>query len=151
MITFTPKKLFLCVWLKVWNSIAALLYIINCLLTDKLITGRVVASLGVHPCIVELQGTAFNISLSLLPPSLFSFLISLIWISLIRHHQHGRWQARIGRVAGNKDLYLGTFSKLFCSPCTPFYYYLLLMVNLLYFFGNFWNKNFVFSNIFFTK
>ncbi|GJT77211.1 AP2-like ethylene-responsive transcription factor AIL1 [Tanacetum coccineum] len=25
-----------------------------------------------------------------------------------RHHQHGRWQARIGRVAGNKDLYLGT-------------------------------------------
>jgi len=28
-----------------------------------------------------------------------------------RHHQHGRWQARIGRVAGNKDLYLGTFSS----------------------------------------
>uniref|UniRef100_A0ACD5XK93 Uncharacterized protein n=1 Tax=Avena sativa TaxID=4498 RepID=A0ACD5XK93_AVESA len=27
-----------------------------------------------------------------------------------RHHQHGRWQARIGRVAGNKDLYLGTFA-----------------------------------------
>ncbi|XAR67583.1 hypothetical protein NMG60_11002394 [Bertholletia excelsa] len=27
-----------------------------------------------------------------------------------RHHQHGRWQARIGRVADNKDLYLGTFS-----------------------------------------
>uniref|UniRef100_A0A0A9F2M5 AP2/ERF domain-containing protein n=1 Tax=Arundo donax TaxID=35708 RepID=A0A0A9F2M5_ARUDO len=27
-----------------------------------------------------------------------------------RHHQHGRWQARIGRVSGNKDLYLGTFS-----------------------------------------
>ncbi|KAF3604897.1 hypothetical protein DY000_02048549 [Brassica cretica] len=27
-----------------------------------------------------------------------------------RHHQHGRWQARIGRVAGNKDLYLGTFT-----------------------------------------
>lgn len=27
-----------------------------------------------------------------------------------RHHQHGRWQARIGRVACNKDLYLGTFS-----------------------------------------
>ncbi|TVU16402.1 hypothetical protein EJB05_39961, partial [Eragrostis curvula] len=26
------------------------------------------------------------------------------------HHQHGRGQARIGRVAGNKDLYLGTFS-----------------------------------------
>ncbi|TQD80774.1 hypothetical protein C1H46_033691 [Malus baccata] len=28
---------------------------------------------------------------------------------MTRHHQHGRWQARIGRVAGNKDLYLGTF------------------------------------------
>jgi hypothetical protein len=28
-----------------------------------------------------------------------------------RHHQQGRWQSRIGRVAGNKDLYLGTFSK----------------------------------------
>uniref|UniRef100_A0A453LWX2 AP2/ERF domain-containing protein n=1 Tax=Aegilops tauschii subsp. strangulata TaxID=200361 RepID=A0A453LWX2_AEGTS len=27
-----------------------------------------------------------------------------------RHHQQGRWQARIGRVSGNKDLYLGTFS-----------------------------------------
>ncbi|KAE8690998.1 AP2-like ethylene-responsive transcription factor AIL5 [Hibiscus syriacus] len=26
------------------------------------------------------------------------------------HYQHGRCQARIGRVAGNKDLYLGTFS-----------------------------------------
>ncbi|KAL2529074.1 AP2/ERF domain-containing transcription factor [Forsythia ovata] len=25
-------------------------------------------------------------------------------------NEHGRWQARIGRVAGNKDLYLGTFS-----------------------------------------
>ncbi|CDY71682.1 BnaCnng73930D [Brassica napus] len=28
-----------------------------------------------------------------------------------RHHQQGRWQARIGRVAGNKDLYLGTFGN----------------------------------------
>ncbi|XAR58161.1 hypothetical protein NMG60_11026564 [Bertholletia excelsa] len=27
-----------------------------------------------------------------------------------KHHQQGRWQARIGRVAGNKDLYLGTFA-----------------------------------------
>ncbi|KAE8658796.1 AP2-like ethylene-responsive transcription factor ANT [Hibiscus syriacus] len=27
-----------------------------------------------------------------------------------RHHQRVRWQARIGRVAGYKDLYLGTFS-----------------------------------------
>ena len=28
-----------------------------------------------------------------------------------RHHQHGSWQSRIGGVAGNKDLYLVTFSK----------------------------------------
>ncbi|URE02775.1 AP2-like ethylene-responsive transcription factor, partial [Musa troglodytarum] len=36
-----------------------------------------------------------------------------IYRGVTRHHQHGRWQARIGRVAGNKDLYLGTFS-MFC-------------------------------------
>lgn len=36
-----------------------------------------------------------------------------IYRGVTRHHQHGRWQARIGRVAGNKDLYLGTFSKLY--------------------------------------
>ncbi|ONM12809.1 AP2-like ethylene-responsive transcription factor AIL5 [Zea mays] len=29
-----------------------------------------------------------------------------IYRGVTRHHQHGRWQARIGRVAGNKDLYL---------------------------------------------
>ncbi|GMH35491.1 hypothetical protein BSKO_03359 [Bryopsis sp. KO-2023] len=28
-----------------------------------------------------------------------------------RHHQHGKWEARIGRVAGNKYLYLGTFDS----------------------------------------
>ncbi|XP_026656596.2 AP2-like ethylene-responsive transcription factor AIL5 [Phoenix dactylifera] len=33
-----------------------------------------------------------------------------IYRGVTRHHQHGRWQARIGRIAGNKDLYLGTFS-----------------------------------------
>ncbi|KAF3319979.1 AP2-like ethylene-responsive transcription factor ANT isoform X2 [Carex littledalei] len=33
-----------------------------------------------------------------------------IYRGVTRHHQHGRWQARIGRVARNKDLYLGTFS-----------------------------------------
>ena len=26
-----------------------------------------------------------------------------------RHHQHGKWEARIGRVDGSKYLYLGTF------------------------------------------
>ncbi|KAK3013108.1 hypothetical protein RJ639_010109 [Escallonia herrerae] len=31
-----------------------------------------------------------------------------VYRGVTRHHQHGRWQARIGRVAGNKDLYLGT-------------------------------------------
>ncbi|TVU47281.1 hypothetical protein EJB05_06876, partial [Eragrostis curvula] len=33
-----------------------------------------------------------------------------IYRGVTRHHQNGRWQARIGRVAGNKDLYLGTFA-----------------------------------------
>ncbi|XP_042414871.1 AP2-like ethylene-responsive transcription factor AIL1 [Zingiber officinale] len=33
-----------------------------------------------------------------------------VYRGVTRHHQHGRRQARIGRVAGNKDLYLGTFS-----------------------------------------
>ncbi|KAG2553616.1 AP2-like ethylene-responsive transcription factor CRL5 [Panicum virgatum] len=33
-----------------------------------------------------------------------------IYRGVTRHHQHGRWQSRIGRVAGNKDLYLGTFT-----------------------------------------
>lgn len=37
--------------------------------------------------------------------------VSDLMFFFCRHHQHGRWQARIGRVAGNKDLYLGTFSK----------------------------------------
>ncbi|CAL9131848.1 unnamed protein product [Musa acuminata var. zebrina] len=37
------------------------------------------------------------------------FFENIIRFSLM-HHQHGRWQARIGRVAGNKDLYLGTFA-----------------------------------------
>ncbi|XP_038981710.1 uncharacterized protein LOC113461644 isoform X2 [Phoenix dactylifera] len=36
-----------------------------------------------------------------------------------RHHQHGRWQARIGRVSGNKDLYLGTFSKFLRLEVQP--------------------------------
>ncbi|CAN4099784.1 unnamed protein product [Withania somnifera] len=30
-----------------------------------------------------------------------------------RHHHNGRWEARIGRVFGNKYLYLGTYSKYF--------------------------------------
>jgi len=44
-------------------------------------------------------------------PFLSTLFLAEYYYSLIRHHQHGRWQARIGRVAGNKDLYLGTFSK----------------------------------------
>ncbi|WJX87722.1 AP2-like ethylene-responsive transcription factor ail7 [Trifolium repens] len=33
-----------------------------------------------------------------------------IYRGVTRHHQQGKWQARIGRVAGNKDLYLGSFA-----------------------------------------
>jgi hypothetical protein len=40
---------------------------------------------------------------------LFKLFLDLV-DAKCRHHQHGRWQARIGRVSGNKDLYLGTFS-----------------------------------------
>ncbi|KAL0452251.1 UNVERIFIED_CONTAM: AP2-like ethylene-responsive transcription factor BBM2 [Sesamum latifolium] len=40
----------------------------------------------------------------------YKFHVSHKYCVINRHHQHGRWQARIGRVAGNKDLYLGTFS-----------------------------------------
>lgn len=28
-----------------------------------------------------------------------------------KHHQHGKWEARIGRVDGSKYLYLGTFES----------------------------------------
>ena len=28
-----------------------------------------------------------------------------------RHHHNGRWEARIGRIFGNKYLYLGTYSE----------------------------------------
>ena len=49
----------------------------------------------------------------------------IIWF---RHHQHGRWQARIGRVAGNKDLYLGTFSE---SSKSSLYSHQLLSTFLL--------------------
>ncbi|KAE9589675.1 putative transcription factor AP2-EREBP family [Lupinus albus] len=38
-----------------------------------------------------------------------------IYRGVTRHHQHGRWQARIGRVAGNKDLYLGTFGNKYIT------------------------------------
>lgn len=55
--------------------------------------------------------------------SAFAIKVDNYWLTFIffplspfRHHQHGRWQARIGRVAGNKDLYLGTFSKFLLPP-----------------------------------
>ena len=75
-------------------------------------------SRGVHQCTVELQGAKWDNAFFFLPSNpiyRLSFFIYFFLVescdSLIRHHQHGRWQARIGRVAGNKDLYLGTFSK----------------------------------------
>lgn len=30
-------------------------------------------------------------------------------LGVCRHHHNGRWEARIGRVYGNKYLYLGTY------------------------------------------
>nr|GMD33732.1 ethylene-responsive transcription factor WRI1 [Ipomoea batatas] len=38
-----------------------------------------------------------------------------------RHHHNGRWEARIGRVSGNKYLYLGTFS-MFAFYASTLYY-----------------------------
>ncbi|PVH62076.1 hypothetical protein PAHAL_3G199500 [Panicum hallii] len=35
-----------------------------------------------------------------------------------RHHQNGRWEARIGRVFGNKYLYLGTYSEYINTTST---------------------------------
>lgn len=75
--------------------------------------GKVVAFLEEHPCIAELQGK-HKLGFFCLLVCLFRiyFCLNVRSTSLFsRHHQHGRWQARIGRVAGNKDLYLGTFSK----------------------------------------
>ena len=37
---------------------------------------------------------------------------------MCRHHHNGRWEARIGRVFGNKYLYLGTYGVLFL----PFFF-----------------------------
>jgi hypothetical protein len=48
-------------------------------------------------------------------------------VDACRHHQHGRWQARIGRVSGNKDLYLGTFST---HPSTPIFFNFLPSLHL---------------------
>lgn len=49
-----------------------------------------------------------------------------------RHHQQGRWQARIGRVAGNKDLYLGTFGMHARLSTLPLWIYIFVsMQNLM--------------------
>ena len=48
-----------------------------------------------------------------------SFVYSFVIQYCYRHHQHGRWQARIGRVAGNKDLDLGTFSEYIYNSISP--------------------------------
>lgn len=57
--------------------------------------------------------TRFNLDITILKTYVYMQHVTWPWsclCNLSRHHQHGRWQARIGRVAGNKDLYLGTFS-----------------------------------------
>lgn len=59
-----------------------------------------------------------------------------------RHHHNGRWEARIGRVFGNKYLYLGTYGKFprylyfslgLLSFLPLFYIRLGLVSNLIYF------------------
>ncbi|CAN6440478.1 unnamed protein product [Victoria cruziana] len=34
-----------------------------------------------------------------------------VYRGVTRHHQNGKWQSRIGRISGNKDLYLGSFTS----------------------------------------
>lgn len=76
-----------------------------------IMTGRVVDSPEVHPCTGVSQGAESLI----IYIHLITYYIHIYGLFVnnekCRHHQQGRWQARIGRVAGNKDLYLGTFSK----------------------------------------
>lgn len=42
-------------------------------------------------------------------------------VLMCRHHHNGKWEARIGRVFGNKYLYLGTYGN---------FYTLLLLLKL---------------------
>ena len=61
----------------------------------------------------ELQGnsTFHNNNLSIIPLNIYMLLTRLnIWTNC-KHHHNGRWEARIGRVFGNKYLYLGTYSE----------------------------------------
>ena len=39
-------------------------------------------------------------------------ILNIVLRTKCRHHHNGRWEARIGRVFGNKYLYLGTYGKL---------------------------------------
>lgn len=79
--------------------------------------GKAVVSLEEPQFTEEWHGLSYS---NLIFPFTFYFLCTFFFPRKIimhveffnfRHHQHGRWQARIGRVAGNKDLYLGTFSE----------------------------------------
>ncbi|KAM3750520.1 hypothetical protein ACB098_04G042800 [Castanea mollissima] len=55
--------------------------------------------------------------LSLLSLSTLSSLLLMLRETLETltslHHHNGRWEARIGRVCGNKYLYLGTYIVLY--------------------------------------
>lgn len=81
----------------------------------------------VYPNTEELQGN-FN---ALLSRFCLLFCCSLKTIGQTffnrRHHHNGRWEARIGRVFGNKYLYLGTYSEfpiLLISLHVPPYSYI---------------------------
>lgn len=49
-----------------------------------------------------------------------------------RHHHNGRWEARIGRVLGNKYLYLGTFGNLYIPTISSIDYIKSLILWILY-------------------
>ena len=69
----------------------------------------------VYPSIEELQGTFLD-NLVIVICILYAKALNISLDKTCRHHHNGRWEARIGRVFGNKYLYLGTYSKFLYFP-----------------------------------
>lgn len=78
----------------------------------KIIAGKAVVFLGEFLNTEVLQGTYRVRTQGHVHIIIINNLIWwLIIFLMIRHHHNGRWEARIGRVFGNKYLYLGTYGK----------------------------------------
>lgn len=53
-------------------------------------------------------------------------------VLMCRHHHNGRWEARIGRVFGNKYLYLGTYGNFTILILITFNIYKLIFFPILF-------------------